>query len=151
MRICWWKNHIAKSSRKGRSGKERRTPLRGGSCGALGGSGWRFGVYAEALLEVGTVSRGSAANTRRLSPHKSLRYSVFRSFRFSGPARTPATRPFVNALAKCRAPAKLFNRKLRIFLVLQSRQKGQLHHRGTLCLQGTKQEVRDRPHLVVIA
>jgi hypothetical protein len=67
------------------------------------------------------------------------------------PGRAPATLPFVNALFKCRAPAKLFNRKLRIFLVLQSRQKGQLHHRGTLCLQGTKRQVRNRPHLIVIA
>ena len=67
------------------------------------------------------------------------------------PGRAPATLPFVNALVKCRAPAKLFNSKLRIFLVLQSRQKGQLHHRGTLCLQGTKRQVRNRPHLIVIA
>lgn len=61
--------------------RRRRTPLRGGSGGALGGSGWRFGVYAEALLEVGTVSRGSAANTRRQSPGKSFRCSVVRSSR----------------------------------------------------------------------
>jgi hypothetical protein len=70
---------------------------------------------------------------------------------FPASGRTLATGPFVDALAKCRALAKLFDRKLRIFLVLQTRQKGQLHHRGTLCLQGTKRQVRDRPHLIVIA
>ena len=74
---------LRRVSRHGWEGKERRTTLRGGSYGALGGSGWRFGVYVEALLEVGTVSRGSAANTRRQSPRKSFRYSVFRSSRLS--------------------------------------------------------------------
>ena len=79
---------------------------------------------------------------RRQALAANLRANLFatRSFAhpvFPAPGRTPATGPFVNALAKCRAPAKLSNRKLRIFLVLQTRQKGQLHHRGTLCLQGT--------------
>ena len=123
------------------------------------------GEGVAALL--GVVASGSGSTLRyywRRAPFRAcrrqalaanLRANLFATRSFAHPVlpasgRAPATLPFVNALSKCRAPAKLFNRKLRIFLVLQSRQKGQVHHRGTLCLQGTKAGRSARPHEIVL-
>jgi hypothetical protein len=120
-------------------GKERSAALPSGEgvtalLGVLaGGSGstlrhcWRWAPFR-------AVQRQTLAANLRANPFatRSFAHPVF-----PAPGRTPATGPFVNALAKCRAPAKISNCKPRILLVLQTRQKGQLHHRGTLCLQGT--------------
>ncbi len=121
-------------------GKERSAALPSGEgvaalLGVLaGGSGstlrhyWRWAPFRAGQQQT------FAANLRtNIFVARSLAHPVF-----PAPGRASATGTFVGALAKCRALAKLFNRKLRIFLVLQSRQKGQLHHRGTLFLQGTK-------------
>ena len=46
----------------------------------------------------------------------------------------------------CTALAEHFGGKLCIFLVLQIRKKEGLHHRGTLCLRGTKRAKQTGPH-----
>jgi hypothetical protein len=102
-------------------GQERSAALPSGEgvaalLGVLaGGSGFTLRHYWRWALFRAGQRQALAANLRtNVFATQSFTHSVF-----PAPGRTPATGPFVNALAKCRAPAKLSNRNLRIFLVLR--------------------------------
>jgi hypothetical protein len=125
---------VAQGNQNG--GLERRTPLRREGCGAPGGSGWPFGVYAAELLEAGSLLRGAAAIDRRSHARKFFRYSFLLSSGFLLPGLFFSA-VFSCIRSNCRAPAKRHGCKLHIFLVLQKPPRKSLRQRGTLCLRGT--------------
>lgn len=75
--------------------------------------------YAEALLEAGTVSRGTAAKHRHGPPRKSLRFSTLCSSSLSASLWKFRDLTLMDASSNCRTLAKCSCRKLCILLVLQ--------------------------------
>ena|ERR1700723_1355655 len=90
-----------------------------GAAALLGGLASCFAGYAEALLEAGTVSRGTAAKHCHGPPSKSLRFSTLYSSSLSASLWKFRDLTLIDASSNCRTLAKCYCRKLCIFLVLQ--------------------------------
>ncbi len=125
---------VGRSNQNG--GKERRTPLRREGCGAPGGSGGLFGVYAAELHEAGSFLRRAAANDRRPRARKFFRFSFLLSSGFLLPGLFFSA-VFACIRSNCRSRAKRRCCKLHLFLVLQTPPRRSLRQRGTVCLRGT--------------
>lgn len=100
-------------------GKERRNPLRGGMCGALGGSGWRFGEYAAELRLAGAILRKPGARPRYRHSRKSSQFLFCHSSAFSVSRRNSLLVVFLCTRQMCRMLAKRWICKPCVSHVLQ--------------------------------